>query len=320
MHGPFLFHVAALSYLLFGDSDAASRYCAAIFGAATVLLPWFLRRETGALGGADGVGVAPDLALVPLFRALHPPRCLLGVLHASLLHRGRPLRRPAAPGLAVRRAAAWGFLFTNKEDVFIVTAIFGSALAVALLWPAARRVFLLGAGFVVALGVVVKVLPKLLGWPALPAIPWDNPSNEAIRDLRHRAASRTRSSSPRAPPRRASASSRCRHSARRRAARAGPRDFSARFPAGTPMAAARTLLRDRRILAIAIGVAAGIYIVLYTSLFSNIAASSPARSGRSSTGLASTTCAAPSSPGSTTCCCCPSMTRWRPSSGASASC
>jgi len=35
-------------------------------------------------------------------------------------------------------AAAWGLMFTNKEDVFIITAIFGVGLAVAMLWQAAR--------------------------------------------------------------------------------------------------------------------------------------------------------------------------------------
>ena len=38
----------------------------------------------------------------------------------------------------------------------------------------------IGAGFLVALGIGVKVLPKLLGWYAMPLIPWDNPSNAQI--------------------------------------------------------------------------------------------------------------------------------------------
>ena len=34
MHGPFLFHANALVYLLFGDSDASSRYMPAFFGSS----------------------------------------------------------------------------------------------------------------------------------------------------------------------------------------------------------------------------------------------------------------------------------------------
>src|SRR6185295_5557829 len=40
MHGPFLFHANALIYLLFGDSNATSRYGPAFFGVLMVAMPW----------------------------------------------------------------------------------------------------------------------------------------------------------------------------------------------------------------------------------------------------------------------------------------
>lgn len=50
MHGPFKFHITALTYFLFGVSDFTSRIPTALFGVALVLLPAFLRRELGRVG------------------------------------------------------------------------------------------------------------------------------------------------------------------------------------------------------------------------------------------------------------------------------
>jgi len=49
-HGPFLFHVTALVYALFGASDATSRLVPALFGVALVGLPYLLQRWLGRLG------------------------------------------------------------------------------------------------------------------------------------------------------------------------------------------------------------------------------------------------------------------------------
>ncbi|HVN53583.1 MAG TPA: flippase activity-associated protein Agl23, partial [Anaerolineaceae bacterium] len=51
-HGPFQFHIVALSYFLLGDGDFSSRVPAALFSVATVLLGWLLfRRLFGRTGG-----------------------------------------------------------------------------------------------------------------------------------------------------------------------------------------------------------------------------------------------------------------------------
>ncbi|MGC8960056.1 MAG: flippase activity-associated protein Agl23 [Chloroflexia bacterium] len=49
-HGPLIYHAAALSYFLFGDSDATFRLILAVFGTATVMLPVLLRRYLGRWG------------------------------------------------------------------------------------------------------------------------------------------------------------------------------------------------------------------------------------------------------------------------------
>ncbi len=50
MHGPFLFHITALSYFLFGADDFTSRIPTALFGVALVILPFFFRRQLGRAG------------------------------------------------------------------------------------------------------------------------------------------------------------------------------------------------------------------------------------------------------------------------------
>ena len=49
-HGPFQFHIVALSYFLFGDNDFTARIPAALFGVATVAFAWYYRRYLGRIG------------------------------------------------------------------------------------------------------------------------------------------------------------------------------------------------------------------------------------------------------------------------------
>src|SRR3990172_8412281 len=50
MHGPFQFHIVALSYFLFGVSDFTSRLPAAVFSIAAVGMVWYWRRFLGRWG------------------------------------------------------------------------------------------------------------------------------------------------------------------------------------------------------------------------------------------------------------------------------
>ncbi|MFC1997777.1 flippase activity-associated protein Agl23 [Chloroflexota bacterium] len=49
-HGPFLFHITALSYFLFGDTDTTARIPYVLFSVATVAFVWFYRRYLGKAG------------------------------------------------------------------------------------------------------------------------------------------------------------------------------------------------------------------------------------------------------------------------------
>lgn len=50
MHGPFLFHANAFIYFLFGVNDYTARIVPALFGVALVALPYFLRKWLGRMG------------------------------------------------------------------------------------------------------------------------------------------------------------------------------------------------------------------------------------------------------------------------------
>jgi predicted membrane-bound mannosyltransferase/DNA-binding beta-propeller fold protein YncE len=50
-HGPFLFHITALSYFLFGDGDFSARAMPALFGVASIVFIWWaFRRYLGRIG------------------------------------------------------------------------------------------------------------------------------------------------------------------------------------------------------------------------------------------------------------------------------
>ncbi len=51
MHGPFQFHIVALTYFLFGANDFTSRIPAVLFSIGTVWMVWYWRRYLGKWGG-----------------------------------------------------------------------------------------------------------------------------------------------------------------------------------------------------------------------------------------------------------------------------
>jgi predicted membrane-bound mannosyltransferase/DNA-binding beta-propeller fold protein YncE len=133
MHGPFLFHINALIYSLFGADDFTARISVAIFGVALVGLPYFMRRWLGRTG-----------ALLTSFMLLISP---------SIWYHGRYIRDEAYM-LVWAVLIAWGifayiqqrenkwlyliagalaFGFLSMESTFIVAVIFGVFVAVAAL-------------------------------------------------------------------------------------------------------------------------------------------------------------------------------------------
>jgi uncharacterized protein (TIGR03663 family) len=128
MHGPFLFHINALVYSLFGADDFTARISTAVFGVVLILLPWTLRRWLGRTG-----------ALVTSFLLLISP---------MIMYHARYIRDESYAVVWVMlilwaifaylrdRREKWLYLlvaasvlfFASMEVCFIFTAIFGSFL------------------------------------------------------------------------------------------------------------------------------------------------------------------------------------------------
>ncbi len=133
MHGPFLFHITALSYWLFGDSDLTARIPVALFGVILVVMPYFLRKPLGKVG-----------ALFTSFLFLISP--YVTYYSRYIRHDVYVIFFAMITFFAIWYylgetkekylwwfAAGTSFMFAIKEVAFIYVAIFGGFLVIRLL-------------------------------------------------------------------------------------------------------------------------------------------------------------------------------------------
>ena len=138
-HGPMQFHLLALAYFLFGDSDASARMWAAIAGVVAVLLVWPFRRWIGRLSALVTAGLifaSPFL----LYYARYARNEAFVVVEALMMFWAifSYLERRRASSLYVL-AAALSLHFCTKETSFIYAAQLLVLLAVLFLWEAVRK-------------------------------------------------------------------------------------------------------------------------------------------------------------------------------------
>ncbi|MGQ9594926.1 MAG: flippase activity-associated protein Agl23 [Anaerolineae bacterium] len=143
MHGPFLFHISAFLYLLFGDNDFTGRLAPALLGTLLVVLPYFMRRWLGRLG-ALAASVMLFLSPTIFFHSRYIRHDIFAATFATLVvlflfryvEEGRD-RWLGATGAAV------GLLYCTKEVSFIYMAILGLFFAgcFALEWWRGGRRF-----------------------------------------------------------------------------------------------------------------------------------------------------------------------------------
>ncbi|TAK77481.1 MAG: TIGR03663 family protein, partial [Dehalococcoidia bacterium] len=109
-HGPFQFHITALSFLLLGDSDATARVPAVLFGSGLVLTPLLLRRTLGSAG---------TIAAAALF-----------TISPALLYYSRFAREDSyiALFLMVASAAVWRYIEDGRPSWLV---LFAAMLALA---------------------------------------------------------------------------------------------------------------------------------------------------------------------------------------------
>ncbi len=201
-HGPFLFHVTALNYYLFGDSDWSARLLPAVMGIALVALPYFLRRwlgRSGALVTSFLLLISPSLLYYSRY-IRHDIPIIVWTLIAiwaifSYLRRDQASssslhEEPAAavsPSGETRYliilAAALSLMFATKEVAFIYIAIFGLFLVILFFaqlgaprWPAAKweqwsKTLLWIALAALALSFLLFMLATLVDQPPAPPDP-----------------------------------------------------------------------------------------------------------------------------------------------------
>ena len=171
MHGPFLFHAAALSYFLFGDSDFSARLPVALLGVALVAFPYFLRRwlgRAGALVTSALILISPSIAYYSRYIRHDIPVIVWSLVVVfsvfSYLHDGRER-------WLYLLAAGISLMFATKEVAFIYNATFGVFLvglfvaralgrewtvhSLKLLFLVALTVMMLGL-FLFALGMLLR--------------------------------------------------------------------------------------------------------------------------------------------------------------------
>jgi len=173
MHGPFLFHLNALVYALFGATDASSRYGPALFGVILVMLPILLRPLIGRWG-----------ALICAFLLLVSPSILYYsrlIRHDIYLMTFTFLVLVAIARYVQTQQSRWVFVgmialalaHTNHEASYIIAVLLGAFLFIIITWRVAKSLLIATVVYFAAAGTTLLVLPKLLKWEKLPKIPWD---------------------------------------------------------------------------------------------------------------------------------------------------
>lgn len=133
MHGPFLFHITALSYWLFGDSDLAARVPAAIFGVILIAIPYFLRKPLGKVGALFTSFIFLISPYITYYsRYIRHDIYIIVWAMIVFIAIWYYLDTPKEKYIGWF-AAGTALMFATKEIAFIYVAIFGSFLVIRLL-------------------------------------------------------------------------------------------------------------------------------------------------------------------------------------------
>jgi predicted membrane-bound mannosyltransferase/DNA-binding beta-propeller fold protein YncE len=135
MHGPVLFHMVALSYFLFGDSDFTARIYPATLGVLMVLYPFLLRRwlgRTGALIASALLLISPQIMYYNRYIREDTPSLFFTLMMVYALLQYIDGERPRRPIWLWVLSGSLLLSLASKEVAFMYIAIFGSFLV--LIW------------------------------------------------------------------------------------------------------------------------------------------------------------------------------------------
>lgn len=135
-HGPFIYHVMALFYALFGHGDTTARVPTALFGFGIVAMMWPMRRWLGRYGAFFAAALL-TLSPAVLHYSRHTRHDIYEIFWAVVLFyavfryiESDPVRPTRWLYLA---AAALSLALASKEDAFIHGALLGGFLVLFLL-------------------------------------------------------------------------------------------------------------------------------------------------------------------------------------------
>lgn len=133
MHGPLLFHMTALNYLLLGDNDFTSRIYPALIGVLVVMSPLLMRKWLGRAGAlaASGLFLISPMILYYSRYIRHDLPAILGAL-IMMITIWRYMETRKFENL-LWHSFGFAVLFASKEVSFIYVAIFGSFMTVFFL-------------------------------------------------------------------------------------------------------------------------------------------------------------------------------------------
>jgi uncharacterized protein (TIGR03663 family) len=172
MHGPLLFHINALMYFLFGDSDTTARLAPALAGIGVVAMVILYRRYIGRLGAlAAGVLVAFSPSI--LFHSRYIRNDIYIALFAMVwiyaAFRYLEAEGPQRKRWLMTMAFAMALGFVTKENNFILGALMGAFFVLLAFWQVlganaliAAAPILFGAGVGFALFETGKTMPAVL--------------------------------------------------------------------------------------------------------------------------------------------------------------
>jgi len=187
MHGPLEFHMTALMFFLFGDSDFTARLFDTLSGVVLVAFPFFMRRwlgRWGALAASFLLLISPSISYYSRHIRQDIPTVLFAVwvfwAIVRYLEEGRDRHLYIL-------AAALSLMFATKENAFIYTAIFGLILVGLLILQAMSRPWdrrgaetafvgaLIGLAvglLVLAVGLALRARPEAAAPAPLPVWAW----------------------------------------------------------------------------------------------------------------------------------------------------
>ena len=178
MHGPFLFHLSALVYTLFGATDATSRYGPALFGVILVMLPILLRPLIGRWGAlicSSLLLISPGILYYS--RLIRHDIYLMTFTFLVLVAIARYVQTQEARWIFVG-VIALALAHTNHEASYIVAVLLGAFLFIIITWRVAKQLLTATIAYLLAAGATLLVLPKFFPFGKLPKIPWDAQAGE----------------------------------------------------------------------------------------------------------------------------------------------